>query len=157
MKPSIQILSVKSKSQSDFEGLFEYYTQKISNFCKIDLIEIKSFEVDRSQNKLKVDKESENILEKIPKDAYIILCDESGKNMNSLGFSEVCKDALEVQKKVVFIIGGAFGVNDEVKNIAHLKICLSPFVLNHLMAKAVLLEQIFRTFTIINKIPYHNE
>ncbi len=157
MKPLIKILSIKSKTQYEFEKLFDLYESKISKFCNIELIDIKSFEVERNQSQIKIDKESNSILEKIDSSSFIILCDETGKNMNSLGFSEEISEALDIRKKVTFIIGGAFGVSEELKQKADLKICLSPFVLNHLMAKAVLLEQVFRTFTIINKIPYHNE
>ena len=106
---------------------------------------------------MKVEKESQMILEKVEPNGFLVICDERGKNLDSLQLANIISENLEVRKKVTFVIGGAFGLSDDLKNKADLKIALSPFVLNHLVAKTVLLEQIYRTFTIINKIPYHNE
>ncbi len=57
---------------------------------------------------------------------------------------------------MIFIIGGAYGVNEEVKKRADLKVSLSAMTMNHIMAQAVSLEQIYRAFTIIKNLPYHN-
>lgn len=157
MKATIQFISIKSKKSAEFENLFSLYESKIQNFCDLRFDEIKSFEVDRNQKSVKILKESEAIESKIENGSYIILCDERGKNLDSLNFAKTVSEQLEVRKKVTFIIGGAYGVNQALVDKADLKVSLSPFVLNHLMAKAVLLEQIYRTFTIINKLPYHNE
>ncbi len=157
MKSAIQIISVKSKKSAEFESLFNLYESKITNFCDVKFDDIKSYEIDRDQKEIKILKESSAIEAKIEKGSYIILCDERGKNLKSLEFAKTLEEQLVVRKKVSFIIGGAFGVSDQLINKADLKICLSPFVLNHLMAKAVLLEQIYRTFTIIKNIPYHND
>lgn len=157
MQSLIQFISVKSKKSTEFENLFTLYKNKISKFTDIKFDEIKSHEVDREQKNLKIEKESKSIIEKLDSQSYVILCDEIGSDLNSLKFANLLNDQLQIRKKVTFIIGGAFGVSEELKNRADLKVSLSPFVLNHLMAKAVLLEQVYRTFTIINKIPYHNE
>lgn len=61
------------------------------------------------------------------------------------------------KKRSVFVIGGAFGVDETVKARAQKTICLSSMVLNHLVAKVVVLEQIYRSFTILGHLPYHNE
>jgi 23S rRNA (pseudouridine1915-N3)-methyltransferase len=157
VKPTIQFISVKSKKSNEFENLFAMYESKIRIFCDLKFDEIKSFEADRSQKAVKVLKESEAIEAKINSGSFIILCDERGRNLNSLEFAEQVAEQLGVRKKITFIIGGAFGVSRALYEKVDLKVSLSPFVLNHLMAKAVLLEQIYRTFTIINKRPYHNE
>ena len=157
MKSLVQIISVKSKKFPEFETLFSTYKDKIINYSDIKIDEIKSYEVDRDQKKLKVEKESQMILEKVEPNSFLVICDERGKNLDSLKLADIIAENLEVRKKVTFVIGGAFGLSDELKEKADLKIALSPFVLNHLVAKTVLLEQIYRSFTIINKIPYHNE
>lgn len=157
MKSLVQIISVRSKKVSEFESLFDLYNRKIANYSDLRFDDLKSYDADRDQKQIKIEKESEMILNKIEPQSYTILCDERGKTLNSLELAKLLAETLEVKKKVTFIIGGAFGVNDAVKNKADFKINLSPFVLNHLVAKSVLLEQIYRTFTIIHKIPYHNE
>lgn len=157
MKSLIQILSVKSKRSPEFEKLFSVYETKIKNFSDLRLDEIKSFEAEREQKAIKVQKESMALENKIEQGSFVILCDERGKNLSSLELAKLTAEQLEIRKKVTFIIGGAFGVSDELKTKADLNLAISPLVLNHLMAKAVLLEQVYRTFTIIHKIPYHNE
>jgi 23S rRNA (pseudouridine1915-N3)-methyltransferase len=57
---------------------------------------------------------------------------------------------------VIFLIGGAFGVSEEVRSRAQLKVSFSAMVFNHLVAELVALEQIYRAFTIIKNLPYHN-
>lgn len=157
MKQSIELISVKSKKSPEFEKIFSNYKSKILNYSEIAFHEIKSFEAARNQKDLKVNKESQAILEKIRTSSFIILCDEVGEEISSFALAELISNNLGVYKKITFVIGGAFGVNDQVREQANLILKLSPFVLNHLVAKTVLLEQIYRTFTIINKLPYHNE
>lgn len=157
MKSLIQVISVRSKKFPEFETLFSTYKDKISNYSDVRFDDVKSYEVDRDQKNIKIEKESQMILEKVEPNSFLVICDERGKNLDSLKLADIIAENLEVRKKVTFVIGGAFGLSDELKNKADLKIAFSPFVLNHLVAKTVLLEQIYRTFTIINKIPYHNE
>ncbi|MBY0384034.1 23S rRNA (pseudouridine(1915)-N(3))-methyltransferase RlmH, partial [bacterium] len=58
---------------------------------------------------------------------------------------------------LVFVIGGAYGVSDSIRTRADETICLSKMTMNHHVSQLFLLEQIYRAFTILNKIPYHNE
>ena len=77
--------------------------------------------------------------------------------MDSIKFSEHLNRILGSGKKqVYFLIGGPYGVSDEIKKRASLKVNLSPFTLNHLVAQVVLLEQIYRGFMILKNLPYHN-
>lgn len=133
------------------------YLDKISVFCDIELIVVKSEEVERKNKEIKKQKETEKILQKIRPDDYVILCDEGGQSLVSEKFATTLMTQLETYKRVTFIIGGAFGVTEELKSRAQWSISLSPFVLNHHIAKIVLAEQIYRAFTIAKNIPYHNE
>ncbi len=157
MKQIVHLVNVKSKKSKEFEQIFSLFNKKISNFAHLKIDEIKSFEVSRDQKEVKVDKESVMILQKLKSSTFIILCDESGVDLNSIDFAKTISEKMEIYKQVSLVIGGAFGVNNEVRKKADLTIKLSPFVLNHLVAKVVLLEQIYRTFMIICKKPYHNK
>ncbi len=91
------------------------------------------------------------------KDIFII-CDERGKTFSSVQFSQQMEKLLESGKrKIIFFVGGPFGLSDEIKAKAHLQINLSSFVFNQELALVILFEQVFRALTIINKHPYHNE
>ena len=135
----------------------ELYKKKISHFIAFDIQHLKAKKSAREDADFKRNEESELILKNINSDDYVVLFDERGSSFDSLQFAKKIENILGSSKKrAIFIIGGAFGVNEEVRKRADLKICLSPMVLNHLMAQAVSLEQVYRAMTIINKIPYHN-
>lgn len=139
------------------EGAAILYTQKISYFNAFEIQTLKSKKSSREDAAQKKKEESELILSSLSKDDFVILFDERGKSFNSLEFSKKIESIYSSSKKRgVFIIGGAYGVNDEVRARAQLVVMLSPMVMNHLLAQTVALEQIYRAFTIIKNLPYHN-
>lgn len=135
----------------------EIYQEKISKFCKLEIIKTKSPSAERKNKGYKIAEESKQILSKIREDDFLILMDERGKACDSLEFAEILRRQEEQPKRTVFLIGGAFGVGEEIQKRANKKISLSPMVMNHHVALTMLLEQLYRGFTIIKKIPYHNE
>lgn len=135
----------------------ELYRKKISFFMPLEIQTLKAKKTAREDADFKRNQESETILASLSSDDYVVLFDERGSVLDSVSFSKKIENILQTSKKrCVFIIGGAYGVNEEVRSRADLKISLSPMVMNHLLAQVVGLEQIYRAFTIIKKIPYHN-
>lgn len=135
----------------------ELYRKKISFFMPFEIQSLKAKKSAREDAEYKRNEESELILKSLSSDDYVVLFDERGSVFDSITFSKKIENILITSKKrCVFIIGGAFGVNESVRQRADLKISLSPMVMNHLLAQVVSLEQIYRAFTIIKKIPYHN-
>lgn len=133
------------------------YEKKISHFIPFSVQSLKAKKSAREDADFKRNEESELLLKNLSKDDYVVLFDERGSTFDSIQFAKKIEGILGSSKKrAVFIIGGAFGVNEEVRQRADLKVALSPMVMNHLMAQAMGLEQIYRAFTIIKKIPYHN-
>ncbi|MNT56711.1 Ribosomal RNA large subunit methyltransferase H [compost metagenome] len=133
------------------------YRKKINHFISFEIQTLKAKKSAREDADFKRNEESDLILKNISSDDYVVLFDERGVAFDSIKFSQKVENILGSSKKrAIFIIGGAFGVNDDVRKRADLKVCLSPMVMNHLMAQAMSLEQIYRAFTIIKKIPYHN-
>ena len=118
---------------------------------------MKTISVDREQSAEKISFEGKALIKKMTADDFVILCDERGKKFDSLQFSDAHLKAQQSGKKrIVFVIGGAFGVSEDIRKRAQLTISLSTMVMNHLIAESVLLEQIYRSFTIQKRIPYHN-
>lgn len=154
----IRLLSVSQSKEAFYLEACRLYAKKINHYIPFEIETLKPKGVERAQAKLKTAKESEEILRRIgPKD-YVILFDENGKRMDSVKFSGELTRLFETgQSQLCFVIGGAFGVGPEVKSRAQLTLNLSPFVLNHLVAGVVALEQIYRAMTIWRGIPYHNE
>lgn len=134
------------------------YTQKISHFQNFEIQTLKPKKSSREAAEQKRQEESDLILGTLQKEDYVVLFDERGKTMSSPEFAKKIEAILMSSKKrAVFLIGGAYGVNDEVRARAQLVVSFSPMVLNHLLAQTVALEQIYRGFTILKNIPYHNQ
>jgi 23S rRNA (pseudouridine1915-N3)-methyltransferase len=103
-------------------------------------------------------KEGELILQSLQKEDYLVLLDERGKQMSSEGFAQFIQSrANESLKNVVFLIGGAYGVSDEVKQRANYTWSLSQLVFPHQLVRLILAEQIYRACSIIRNEKYHHQ
>ncbi|AGH96745.1 23S rRNA (pseudouridine(1915)-N(3))-methyltransferase RlmH [Pseudobdellovibrio exovorus] len=147
----------KTAKEPWFDEAEQVYLKKIKPFATFDVQHLKTLKTDRDEATLKKNYEAKVLLEKLSSDDFVILLDEKGKKLDSIEFSKLVNAARESGKKRgVFIIGGAFGVSEEIKKRAERSVCLSDMVMNHLVAEVVLLEQFYRAQTILNRIPYHN-
>jgi 23S rRNA (pseudouridine1915-N3)-methyltransferase len=102
-------------------------------------------------------KEGESILSILKKEDYLILLDERGKQMNSEEFASFLQQrANESIKNIVFLIGGAYGVSEDVMQRANAKWSLSNLVFPHQLVRLILAEQVYRACTIIRNEKYHH-
>jgi len=119
---------------------------------------LKSDKKSREQKSDKKEAESALLIKQLTSDDYVILLDEKGKFFGSIDWSKKIQSAMSSSKKrLVFIIGGAFGVSDDIKKRAHITLSLSELTMNQNIAHAVFLEQLYRSMTIIHHLPYHND
>lgn len=133
------------------------YIEKIKRFSDFEVLKIKSPNISRDNKAHKIEEESKLILAKLKPDDYLLLFDENGKILDSIEFAQNFKRIQEANpKRIIFLIGGAFGVSEDIKKRANQKLALSKMVMNHHVALTVALEQIYRTLTILKGIPYHN-
>lgn len=152
------LLHASTAKEEWSQSATELYLKKLQHFVQFEIQSIKPKKLSRDDKDSKRQSESDAILQAINSDDFLILFDEKGAQFNSIDFSKKINQILNSGKKrAVFIVGGAYGVNDEIKKRAHLKISLSQLTFNHLLAITVALEQIYRGFTIIKNIPYHND
>ena len=84
-----------------------------------------------------------------------MLCDERGKSLTSSEFAEWMQKQREAARDVAFLIGGAFGVNDDLRRRAKQLLALAPWTLPHELSRLVLAEQLYRAGTILKGEPYH--
>jgi 23S rRNA (pseudouridine1915-N3)-methyltransferase len=102
-------------------------------------------------------KEADCILEWLEKDDYLVLLDEKGKSLSSEKLASFLQSrANESTKRVVFLIGGAFGVDDRLKKRAQLMWSLSALVFPHQLVRLILAEQLYRAATILRNEKYHH-
>ncbi len=144
----IIILSVSKKDNIWNEGE-EMYMKRLTRFTDLNIEKI-------SHSNLET--ETEKLLSKVVPTDYVVLLDENGSNISSLDFATLIDEKQnDSVKRVVFIIGGAYGVSDEIKTRANYTMSFGKMVWPHALCRAMLLEQIYRTYTILNRVPYHNE
>ena len=100
--------------------------------------------------------ESERILAKVARDAFVVLLDERGANLDSPGLAASLQRGLDAGRDVVLIIGGAYGVDDRVRERADLVWSLSKLVFPHQLVRLVVVEQLYRAQQIIAGGSYHH-
>lgn len=152
------LLIVEGKAPAWAETARGEYVQKISGFIPFEIKSLKSPSVDRDSSAVKTRKEAELILDQLDDKDFLVLFDEAGKlAKSSEEFSTALSRVLESGKsKIVFCIGGPYGFDESVRQRAQAKWSLSPLTMNHWIAGVTALEQIYRGFTILKGIPYHN-
>ena len=138
------------------EGI-DLYKKRLKRFTKLDFIHTSNLKGIKNPQEQK-DKECAQILKNISQKDFLVLLDEKGKRFSSLNFANEM-ESLKNQgtTQLSFVICGAFGANDLLKKRANLILSLSDLTYSHQLARVVLLEQVYRMFTIIHKHPYHNE
>ena len=147
--------SSKEKWLTEFQ---QTYVEKISRFVKFEIQSIKTDNLPREKSDQKKKNEAQKILKLLKDNDQVILFDEAGKSFkDSHGFSNALIKIIEASpQRVVIIVGGAFGLDDSVKQVHKNIWSLSGLTMNHHVAQAFLLEQVYRALTIWKGIPYHN-
>ncbi len=141
----IRIVCV-GKLKDQFRNVSEEYVKRIKSFTKLETVEVNEYKSSNVNDSLK--KEGEKVLEKAG-EKFIIL-DDKGTQMSSEEFSQILK-----QPNLAFVIGSHLGLSEDVKQKAMAKLSISKMTLPHQLTRIILLEQVYRAFTILNKQPYH--
>jgi 23S rRNA (pseudouridine1915-N3)-methyltransferase len=138
----IKLIAVGKIKESYYSSGIADFSKRLQRFCKLELISVKDSTMER---------EGVAILSKISNE-YVVVLDIFGKSMSSFELSEFIN---KQNKDIVFIIGSSTGLADSVKKRADLKLSLSKFTFLHEMSSLILLEQIYRAYSIIKNTGYH--
>ena len=156
----IKIVAIgKIKEKYLKEGINEYLT-RISPFADISIVEVNDQPIKDNPNdsdiKKAIDLEGKSALKHIANSEFVIALDLNKKEMDSVEFSNYLIKKLEVGgSSITFVIGGSYGLSDELKARANDSISLSKMTFLHQMTRLILLEQIYRAFKIYNHQTYH--
>lgn len=156
---TVSIICVGKLKESYLKDGCAEYIKRLSAFAKVNVVEIAeercSDNPSDSEIKSVIEKEGSRILAKIPKGSCVIpLCIE-GKEYASPDFSAEIERLSMHYSSLSFVIGGSFGLSDEVKALGKMKLSFGKMTLPHQLARMVLLEQIYRAFSISNNSKYH--
>lgn len=152
----IAAISIGQKHDEKIAEAILDFTKRINKYYSFNWIissTKQSHPVVQEQKKL----EAAIILSHINKDDFVVLLDETGKLLNSIQFSQLlATSANNSVKHIVFVIGGAFGVDETIKQRANKIISLSALVFPHQLVRLILAEQVYRACTIIHNEKYHH-
>ncbi len=153
----IDIICVGKLKEKFFADAVSEYKKRMGAYCKLNITELSETPcASREEAERTLSAEAEKIREKIPKDAYVICMCIEGREVSSEELSETISDLkCRGRSKLCFIIGGSFGLSEELKKSADLRLSMSKMTFPHHLARVMVLEQIYRAFKIEEGSGYH--
>jgi len=150
------LLVIGKTNEKYLEEGIKIFDNRLKNYTKFEMIEVRDIKGFQNPEDLKK-KEADAFLEKIKDDDVLVLLDENGKSFSSVEFSQwIENQQIRSVKHVVFIIGGAFGVHEVIRQRSNLVLSFSKMTFSHQMIRLFFVEQLYRAFTIIKNEKYHN-
>ncbi len=147
----IKIICIGSIKEKYIQNAIDEYRKRLSKYTKLEIVELKD-EKDTA-NPLK--KEKEAIIKHINNKDNIVILDIKGKPYSSTEFANFINNELANNSNITFIIGSSTGLDDDIKNLSNKKISFSKMTFPHQLFRVIILEQIYRSFKIINNESYH--
>jgi len=149
----VNIYSIAKKERSTYDPLYKELSKMISRHAKVDDIELFPKEVTKAHSvgTEAAQKAYTEVLSRHINKGYSIELHPDGKIIDSFEFSKLLSDKISVQ----FFIGGAYGFENDFIQQCDRSVSLGKLTMSHKIAKAVLLEQIYRGFSILGNHPYH--
>jgi 23S rRNA (pseudouridine1915-N3)-methyltransferase len=150
----IKIITIGGYRIDFIKSGVDYYINKIKHFSKIEIV---SLNLKDNFNSLaeKLKKQSESALKYVNEKDFVFLCDIKGKKYDSIGFAKEVEKTLNTSKDLVFIIGGDEGFDESLIKRANIRVSFSDLTFSHELFLVMLLEQIYRVFSIMKNYPYH--
>ena len=135
------------------QGIDEYI-KRIKPFCNLQVIEVKEVTTSNSNKNLK--EEAKSILSYVKKEDYVITLEISGNNLDSVGLAKFIENHyLYSPRLLTFIIGSSDGLDEEVKKRSDYPLSFSKMTFPHQLMRMIVVEQIYRSLSIINHQKYH--
>lgn len=135
-------------------GLIREYETRARRYWPLEVVEVKEESARATPSAQVRAREAERLRASAP-GARLVVCDERGKSLTSAEFAAWLQRIREDARDTALVIGGAFGLADDLRRDAELSLSLAPWTLPHEMARLVLAEQLYRAGTIVRGEPYH--
>lgn len=143
------IISVGKQNDTNFNEAINDYSKRIARYFSVEWKFIPTSDKER---------EAEAIFKSISAGDFVVVLDDKGKEQTTMELSQfIEKRMIAGDKRVVFIIGGAYGISEKVYKIANFKWSLSKLTFPHQLVRLILTESLYRAISVIKKEPYHHE
>ena len=157
---NVMIICVGKLKEKFWTDACNEYAKRLKGFCSFSIIEVDEEKLPDTPSPAQIqntlEKEGQRIISKIPKNAKVISMCIEGKQKSSEKFAREISDlALNGASTFAFIIGGSWGLSDNVKKLSAIRLSMSEMTFPHQLARVMLCEQIYRAFQIISNGKYH--
>ena len=147
----IKVICVGKIKETFYIDAINEYLKRLTRYTKLDILEI----MDEANEEKALKIEGEKILNHIKDNDYVITLEIEGNRVSSLELSNLLNKTLINNSNLVFVIGGSYGLSEEVKNRSNFKLSFSDLTFPHQLFRVILLEQLYRSFKIVNNESYH--
>ena len=149
----IKIIEVGKIKEQYLKEAIEEYKKRLSKYTKVEIIEVASNNLDLKDKNLMI--EAKKIEPLLTAKDYIIVLDINGKQMTSKEMASMIDTVFQKYSNITFVIGGSEGLSDEIKKKANMSFSFSKLTFPHQLFRVMLLEQIYRSYKIMNNETYH--
>ncbi len=152
----INVVCIGSIKEKYYSDAISEYLKRLSKFYNIEIIELKEEKMPKNYSNADIEnvKTKESLaMEKVMK-GYVIILDERGEQFSSVKMAEKLSKIMLSNSTISFVIGGSWGLSEDIKKKANMLLSFSKFTFPHQLMRVVLLEQLYRQTTILNNIPY---
>lgn len=149
----IKIICVGKLKESYLKEAQLEYLKRLKKYTSVNLIELTDSNID--DEKIALEKEKEQILKYIKQKDYIITLEIEGKELSSIELADKLDKTLITSSDITFIIGGSYGIHHDIKEKSNYKLSFSKMTFPHQLFRILLLEQLFRSYKILNNEKYH--
>lgn len=156
---SVTIISVGTLKEGYLREAVDEYKKRLSQYAKVEITELREERIanedDKSEIERALDKEADKILASIPRDSYSVAMCVEGKEASSEELADIVERAADSTGKLTLIIGSSHGLSERVKSECKLRLSCSRLTFPHQLMRVLLLEALYRSFTIIHGKRYH--
>lgn len=149
----IKIICIGKIKESYLNDALKEYLKRLQKYTKVEIIEL--LDQDYPNINTVLEKERDLILKKLNIKDYIVTLEIDGKQYDSISFAKKIEEIQIHNSNITFIIGGSYGLHDDIKNMSQIKLSFSKMTFPHQLFRVMLLEQIYRSYKIINNETYH--
>jgi 23S rRNA (pseudouridine1915-N3)-methyltransferase len=155
----IELWSLGKENTKLMDDAIAEYTKRINRYMAFKLISIDNSKINKNIPKEQLlDKEADLILSKMTEKDLLVALDDKGKSFSSVQLAEKLNHMMNLSpSRIIFLIGGRFGIANKVKEKAHMVLSLSELTFPHQLVRLLFTEQLYRSFTILKNEKYHHE
>ena len=156
---NIELIVVGKTDMKEVEALVAMYTKRLNHYVKFAITTLADVRNTKNLSAAEQKRmEGEAILRLVTDSDHLMLLDEHGLELRSIEFADLLQKRMSAgTKRLVFVIGGPYGLSDAVYQRANSKLSLSKMTFSHQIVRAIFTEQLYRAFTILKNEPYHHE